>query len=302
MKFLKLLLATTVFTFIFTGCTEPRLPSYDLNIISPSFEEIYRYYSPKESETEKYRKINAVQYSELINEENINLIKSITVVDDALSDETAAEITAFCKEKNIPVFFLLKDIKSDILDSYDKAYCLTANYTYIGEKFAEKINEIWQTSLKDRNSDKIFTFTVIKPESFTDIYRDFYSRLIEYIELLGIPLQQLDEIFLTRGDVFSYCDNNKNTNEAFFILQSDYLSALTEAYQPAGDGVEILGIYFGVKNIYTDRAYMQLCFINYTEYFEARDEILTNIDNHTYPFENIKHSIIDKTIHIEPTI
>ncbi|MBQ3009336.1 MAG: hypothetical protein IJD80_07110, partial [Oscillospiraceae bacterium] len=145
-------------------------------------------------------------------------------------------------------------------------------------------------------------FSVIKTETLSPVYQAYYDRLLEYIELLGVPLQQQEEIFLTKGDVLNYCIDNKNKNEAFIILQSSYISAIAGNYEPAGEGVEILGIYFGVGNKYEEYPYIQLCFIDYTEYFDARDAIMENINNHAYPFDNLDYSIIDKTIFIEPKI
>ncbi len=302
MKFLRLLFTAGLLATIFTGCKEEELPRYDLNIISPSFREAYLHYNPHENENLQYELLFAADYSKVITEENRHLLESLTVVDDRISDETARELIRICQEENIPVFFFMKDISNEILSRYDKAFCLTADYTYIGEKFAEKINRMWREEIIDKNKDKIFQFSVIKTETLSPIYQEFYDRLLAYIELLGVPLQQQEEIFLTKGDVLDYCMKNQKSNEAYFILQSDYISALSEEYDPAKDGVEILGIYFGLKNIYEELPYMYLCFIDYTEYFNVRDTMLGNMDNHGYPFENIEHSVIDKTVYLEPVV
>ncbi len=302
MKFLKLLFRAAFCTILLSGCTQGEIPKYDLNIISPAFEKAYDHYEPTENETIKYELLSADKYAEVITEENIKLIKSITVADDSISDETVNELIEICRKQNIPIFFFMKDVNNEILADYDKAYCITANYTYIGEVFAEKINDMWENEIIDKNSDKIFSFSVIKTETLSPVYQAYYDRLLEYIELLGIPLSQLDEIFLTKGDVLSYCTENQKLNEAFFILQSDYISAVANDYEPAGDGVEILGIYFGVENKYADKDYMQLCFIDYTEFFRARDAIMENIENNIYPFKNLDYGIIEKTIYIEPVI
>ena len=96
--------------------------------------------------------------------------------------------------------------------------------------------------------------------------------------------------------------DNKKKNEAFFILDSNYLNVFPENYQPYGDGVEILGIEFGVENSYTDYPYMLLCFIDYTEYFDARDAIMANIQAKVYPFKELDYSIIDKYLYIPAII
>lgn len=302
MRFIKLLFALTLSAVIFSGCTQEKIPDYNLNIIAPSFEKAYEYYSPHSSETEKYELLSADMYAEIITDETLPFIKSVTIADDNISTETAQEIIDICKKENVPVFFLMASVDKQVLDSYDKAYCITADYTYIGEKFAEKIHEMWKEEIRDKNGDKIFTFSVIKTESLSPVYQAYHDRLLEYIELLGVPMQCLEEIFLTKGDVLNYCLENKKANEAFIIFQSDYISAIDGGYEPAGDGVEILGIYFGVENEYEASPYMKLCFIDYTKYFDAKDSIINNIDNKAYPFENLNYSIIGKTVYIEPVL
>ena len=302
MKFIKIIFTAVLTIIMMCGCKEQDIPDYNLNIISPSFYRVYDHYSVNESETNKYIKDTADKYSDYITEENIEYIDSVTVCDDNISAETAQAITDLCKSENIPVFFLMNDIDKSVLDSYDKVYCISADYTYIGEIFAEKINELWQNEIIDKNKDKIFTFSVVKPETLNNIYQKFYDALLHNIELLGVPLQQLEEIFLTKGDVLDYCKTNQKSNESFIILESGYMSVFPDYYEPSGDGIEIIGIYFGVENKYAEYPYIKACFIDYTEYFEARDLIKTNIDNKIYPFENIEHGIIDKNIYIQPVL
>ena len=291
----------TVF-MMFTACSEEEIPSYDLNIISPVFEQAYNHYSPDESETEKYVLSYASDYNQYMTEENLPYIETVTICDGSLTDEAAGEIISICKTENIPVFFLMSDVNPEILATYDKAFCISADYTYIGEIFAEKINSIWQNELIDKDGDKIFTFSVIKPETLTTIQQTFYDSMLKNIELLGIPLEQLEEIYLSKGDVLGYCTDNKKANEAFFILESNYLSVFPENYEPMGEGKEIIGIEFGTENIYKDYPYMLLCFIDYTEYFDARDAVMKNIENKVYPFKDLDYSIIDKNLYIQPVI
>jgi len=303
MRILKLLASFVLCTLLFTGCIEKEdIPDYNLNIIAPSFQTAYDYYKPSESDNIKYALRNADSYGEYLTEETMKDILSVTVCDANISTETAQAITDLCRTINVPVFFLMNDIDKSVLDSYDKCYCISADYTYIGEQFARKINEMWQNEIADKNGDQIFTFSVVKPETLNNIYQHFYDALLLNIELLGIPLQQLDEIFLTRGDVLTYCDDNKTKNESFIILDNDYLSVFPESYQPDSSGVEILGISFNTVNYYRDHPYMKLCFIDYTKYFEARDLLMNNIRNKIYPFENLDYNIIDKYIYIQPVI
>ncbi len=302
MKFFKILISFILCCTVLCGCTKEEIPSYDLYLISPSFYRIYDHYSVNESENAKYIKKSADSYAEYITEETIDYIESVTICDDNLSTEVAQAITDLCKAENIPVFFLMNDVDKAVMDSYDKVYCISADYTYIGEIFAEKINELWQNEIRDKNKDQIFTFSVVKPETLNNIYQKYYDALLRNIELLGIPLQQLEEIFLTKGDVLDYCMTNKAANESFIILESGYMSVFPDFYEPSGEGIEIIGIYFGVENIYEEYPYMKLCFIDYTKYFEARDSIMENIGNKDYPFKNLDYSIIDKNIYIQPVL
>lgn len=299
-------LASIILFFIFVlslcGCDKEEIITYDLNIISPSFENVYSHYIEQESDTEKYILSSASSYAEYLTEETLPVIESLTVCDENISQQIAQEIVDICNLYDIPVFFLMNDIPAETIDSYDKAFCITADYTYIGEIFAEKINLLWEDVIIDKDGDRIFTFSVVKPENLNNIQQSFYESLIKNIELLGIPLEQLEEIFLTKGDVLSYCTDNKKANEAFIILESNYLSVFPEGYEPYQDGIEILGIEFGVENIYADYPYMLLCFIDYTQYFDARDAVLANIDAKVYPFKNLEYNLIEKNIYIQPVI
>ena len=59
---------------------------------------------------------------------------------------------------------------------------------------------------------------------------------------------------------------------------------------------------FGVENEYTEYPYMLLCFINYTQYFDAKDAVMENINAKVYPFKDIEYNVIDKNIYIQPEI
>ena len=302
---MKKLFHLTLFIFLcfsFSACSQEEIIKYDLNIISPSFENVYNHYSVNESDSEKYVLSSASAYAELLTEETLPLIETITVCDESIDKETADAIVTIAKEINVPVFFLMNDIDREIMASYDKAFCISADYRYIGEMFATKINEIWKTGIVDKDGNQIFTFSVIQPETMNNIQQMFYDSMLKNIELLGIPLEQLDEIYLSKGDVLNYCMDNKKKNEAFFILESNYLNVFPDAYEPYGEGVEILGIEFGVENSYTAYPYMMMCFIDYTEYFDARNAIMANIDAKVYPFKNLDYSIIDKYLYIPATI
>ncbi len=302
MRYLKFLIPFLFLLIFFTGCNKEEVIKYNLNIISPTFEEIYEQYSLEENETNKYVLKSANEYSTILSNEILSSLESLTICDDDISEENVQEIINLCKSKNISVFFMMNDINKDILNTYDKAFCISANYTYIGEAFAGYIKNIWQNEIKDRDDNKIFTFSVIKPEKLSIVQQTFYESLLKNIELLGIPLQQLDEIFLSNGDIINYCEENKKLNEAFFILDSSSLILFPNNYTPYSDGIEILGMDFASHNNYSEFPYIKICLINYKDYFETRNIVLKNIQNKIYPFENLEFDVIDKTIYIKPII
>ncbi len=305
MKRLVSFLLIFIILLSFCGCNnenKEEIISYNLNIISPSFQKIHSHYAPSASDSDKYVIASALSYPVYLTDERMPVLKSVTICDDSISGETAQEIINICKQHNVPVFFLMNDIPQEIIESYDKAFCVSADYTYIGEIFAEKINLLWEDTIIDKDGNRIFSFSVIKPETLNGVQQSFYDSLLKNIELLGIPLEQLEEIYLSKGDVLNYCNDNKKKNEAFIVLESNYLPVFPEQYTPHKNGNEILGIEFGVENEYVNYPYMLLCFIDYTQYFDAKDAIMNNIEAKVYPFKNLEYSIIDKNIYIQPVI
>lgn len=302
MKPIKLASLLLLSVIIFAGCSKEKPVKYNITTFSPTFEDVYNYYLPSQSDTDKYMLGTSQERQDYFSDEVMSQLKSITVCDNNMSNEDAALLIELAKGKNIPIFFIFDDISSEITAQYDKAYCISADYTYIGEKFAEKILEMWKNEIKDRDGNQIFTFSVINPETLTTSQQNFYDSLLKNIELLGIPLEQLDEIFLSGGDVLEYCEDNKKANETFILLDSSYLRTARDGYKPYSDGVEIIGIDYGTENIYADYPFIKICFIDYLEYFRARDLILENIAERKYPFENITYSILDKNIYIEPVL
>ena len=295
----RILIFTLTFIFM-TSCREEE-EKYGLNIISPSFQQVYDSISAGES-GDKSVLAPASDYRQALNDETIKSIESVTVRDDNISTETAREIIRICKKENIPVFFLMNNIDSRTLDRYDKAFSISADYEYFGELFARKIHEMWLENITDKNGDQIFNFTVIKPENISAVQQIFYDSLLKNIELLGVPLERLDEVTLSAREAGAYCNENKDANEGFVILDNRMLEAACREYQPFGENVEITGISFGLENTLSRYGFAKVCFVNYNEYFSARDFVMENIRNNEYPFKDINYSISGKSVYIEPTI
>ena len=298
MKPFKIFFAIILVCFMFVGCKEKE-PTYDTVIFSHDEITVYNKFSDKDSDTQKYILLDEGQLFTEIDNDILSHSDSITIFSHNIDDESARWLTNYCKKKNIPVFFLNSDIDDDIINGYDKAFNIKTDYVYAGEVFARHVKEIWEDTLVDNNGDRIFCFAVITPEEIPDDYQTFYDSFLKYIELLGIPLEQKDMIFLSRGDVLEYCHENQGDCEAFIILSQEYLSLLYLEYEPYGEGVEILGMSVGNK-IAND--FMHVCFIDYNEFFAAKDIILQNIKNKVYPFTDFNYSFIDKDIYIEPVV
>ncbi|MEG2193088.1 MAG: hypothetical protein RRX95_07420, partial [Oscillospiraceae bacterium] len=156
--------------------------------------------------------------------------------------------------------------------------------------------------IKDRDKNLIFAFSVIIPETFTDSQQKFYDSLIKNIELLGVPIEKLDEAVLGEENFLQYLKENRKASESFILIDSSFLSLAKEEYEPYGEGVEVLGIDYGTGNTYVDTPCIKICFIDYLEYFKTKDLIFSNIKEKIYPFENLTHNVIDKSIFIEPVI
>lgn len=300
MKFFGRILIFTLTVIFMTSCREKE-EKYGLNIISPSFQQVYDSISTGES-GDKSVLAPASDYRQALNDETIKSIESVTVRDDNISTETAREIIRICEKENIPVFFLMNNIDSRTLDRYDKAFSISADYEYFGELFARKIHEMWLENITDKNGDQIFNFTVIKPENISAVQQIFYDSLLKNIELLGVPLERLDEVTLSAREAGAYCNENKDANEGFVILDNRMLEAACREYQPFGENVEITGISFGLENTLSRYSFAKVCFVNYNEYFSARNFIMENIRNNEYPFKDINYSISGKSVYIEPTI
>ena len=284
MKVFGRILIFTLTVIFMTSCREKE-EKYGLNIISPSFQQVYDSISAGES-GDKSVLAPASDYRQALNDETIKSIESVTVRDDNISTETAREIIRICEKENIPVFFLMNNIDSRTLDRYDKAFSISADYEYFGELFARKIHEMWLENITDKNGDQIFNFTVIKPENISAVQQIFYDSLLKNIELLGVPLERLDEVTLSAREAGAYCNENKDANEGFVILDNRMLEAACREYQPFGENVEITGISFGLENTLSRYGFAKVCFVNYNE----------------YPFKDINYSISGKSVYIEPTI
>ncbi len=303
MKIIKLFVLAVITALMLTSCNQKEeVIKYNLTSICPNHPEILDEYKTSENDENHYGSFSVGELLEELTDEKISEIKSLTIYEEEYSDEVCAQIIEKCSKVNIPVFFLGGTVDLDIISQYDKAFSVTLDYTYLGELYATKINQMWKTQIADRNGDQIFTFSVIKPENISNDLILFNDSLLKNIELLGMPMEKLDEATGTPEEILIYCKDNKYNNEAYIIIDSTCLSAISEGYPPVGEGVEILGIESGFSNNFSADPTIEVCFVNYADYFVAKDKILSNIEMKNYPFENFDYTYINKTVFLRPEI
>lgn len=295
-----------VLLLCFTACEEKEvIPKYNMTICDSSFSQIFSALEPTISaenkvEMQNFAEINILDFIASSCDENV---LSITIYSESLTLENVSGIIAFVKEKNVPVIFACQDVPTEALNVYDKAFCVTTNYVFVAESFAAKVLTLWKEgTIRDRDENKIFAFSVLKDETSPGYLSVFYENLVSMIEIYGIPVQLNEEFFPSLDEISGYLESSKASNEAFFIFSGDMLERAKAEYAPVGEGVELLSIYRGTENIYSDFTSGQVCFIDYNQYFQAVAEILANYTEHEYPLSELSFPVTDKTVYILPKI
>ena len=116
-------------SFSLYGCSQKEeIPHYNLNLISPSLADVHSHYATKAADDEKYILTSSLSYEEYLTEERMPVLNSLTICDENLTNETAQEIINICSQYDTPVFFLMNDVPQEILQSYDKAFCIFIPY------------------------------------------------------------------------------------------------------------------------------------------------------------------------------
>ena len=298
MKKFKIFMALLFACFIFSGCKE-KGPTYDTIIFYHDDITVYHKFSSGESENEKYFLLEEGRGITDFDRDKLSHSDSLTIFATDIPADDAEWAVKYCDRKNIPVFFMNCEVDKELIDSYDKAFCIKTDFLYAGEVFANHIKDIWKEGLSDNDENQIFSFAVITPETVPADYQAFYDSFLKEIELIGIPLEQKDMIFLSRGDVLPYCNENQGECEAFILLSQEYLALAYQEYEPYGEGVEILGMSMGN---HISNEFINTCYIDFADYFLARNIVLNNIKNKLYPFTDFDYSFIDKNIYIQPVI
>ncbi|MBE6887405.1 MAG: hypothetical protein E7484_03175 [Ruminococcaceae bacterium] len=302
----KLIILLFSLIFIFSGCSTNEQPVYDLAVCNTEMTEFAEYLKGFESENYKLEKIEFSQ--EKLTEftaalkENTDGLNSITFYGEGIDEELAASLIKFAKQINIPVTFAFSDISTETLTVYDKAFCITTNYTHAAEITAVKLKQLWSEGIiADSNEDQIFSFSIIKEESETDNLESYCNTLIAGIELYGIPMQINSTVSPADiADAQNLADL-KVENEGIIVISPDVLPVVSQ-YATESENVEIITIQQGIENSFADSAYDVNCFINYKDYKLAADEIIANFNNRQYPLIESSFHVKDRTVFIPATI
>ena len=294
-------------TLLFYGCSEKEeIVQYDLAICDVAMIEMCEYLNGFQAEN--YHVIETEFSSEHIDEiistlsENSDGLNSITLYSENITDETVLKFIDFVKTEQLPVTFAFSDVSNETLKSYDKAFCITTNYTHAAEITAEKIKQLWtENTIIDADSNKIFTFAVVKNEDLSPKIQAFYETVIAGIELYGVPMQINGDISpeeVISGE--SLVALNKS-NEALIVIDKSAAEYISD-YTPYSSGVELITITENYSNTLTDCSYTLNCFIDYTLYKQAADEIVRNFNNRQYPLIEMSFPCMERTVFIPANI
>lgn len=300
-KITALIIAIMVCIFC-TACSknEEENTKYNLIIISPEYIKVSEKIESNLSDDELLYCDNPYELIETIDDDVLKTLKSITIFSQNYSQEFTENVINKCKKNNIPVFFMFGNVDNSVLDSYDKAFCISTDFTYIGEDYAEKIHSMWKDTIYDRDKNKILSLSFVYTDEISQNVSDFSESLFYNLELLGIPTDKHTDITGDAETVLAYCKENSSKNEVYIILSQELLPLFHDNYPPVSDGVELLGLLEDFDNNYIDDNTFSLCFLDYQDFFNAKNSIMTNIENRKYPFENFEYLLIDKTAYIQP--
>ena len=289
------------------GCSEKEeIVQYDLAIVDTDMSEMCEYLNSFENENYTVMEtefssghidiiISALKtYSEGLN--------SITIYSKNTTEETAQKFIEFVKTKELPVTFAFSNVSTDVLNSYDKAFCITTNYTHAAEITAEKIKALWADgTIIDADDNMIFTFASVKKEELSADMQAFFDTLIAGIELYGVPMQINSDISpdeVVSGESLVALNE---ANEALIVVDKSAASYISQ-YTPYSNGIEIITFTENCENSLADSSFVLHCFLDYTKYKQAADEIVENFNNRQYPLLDISFPVIDRTIFIPATV
>ena len=302
----RLISVIFILAFCFTGCSKEDIIKYDLVLYDDSLSAVGEYLNSFENEhfvAEEFdfETADIAEYF-AAGEELEDKVNSITLYSNVISDDAANSVINFAENINVPVIFSIADINEDILNSYDKAFSIKTDYSHAAEITAEKITDCWkENDIIDSDENLIFKFAVVKDENLSDDMQDFHDTLIADIELYGIPMQLSETVFAEDISSAEALEELKSENEGIIVI-SDSVLAYVEDYSSEGDGIEIIVITNNTKNDFSSDSSVLNCFVDYTLYKNAADELLSNYNSREYLLSDFSFPYIDKTIYISATV
>ncbi len=302
----RLISVLLAIAFVFSGCSKEEVIRYDLVIYDNSLSEVGEFLNSFENEnyvveTVDFSSFNATEFL-AIYKENIKSVNSITIYSENISDETADEFISFAEDAKIPVIFSIADMSDEMLDSYDKAFSIKTDYTHAAEMAAEKMTEYWKKHIiLDSDDNLIFKFAVVKDAELSADMQSFLDTLIADIELYGIPMQLSETVISDDISSAEDLEGLKLENEGIIVI-SDAVLPLIAEYSSENDGVEIITVTNNTENNFSGDFTVLNCFVDYTQYKKAADELIINYNNRDYLLNGLSFPYIEKTIFIPATV
>ena len=288
------------------GCSKKEVVKYDLIVCDNALTTIGSYMDSFKGDAVRveHTDFTADHISGLLVslEESDDVVNSITVYSENITEDVSGELIAFASEENIPVIFAIGEIPQEILASYDKAFSINTNYTHAAEITAEKMTDYWNDDIIiDRDGNYIFKFAVVKDEELSADMQAFHDTIIDRIELYGIPMQLTETVDAEDIGDAEDLEEIKENNEGIIVVSTSLISVLEE-YSAEGDGVEVITITQNNENIFSSKFSVLNCFVDYRQYKKAADELIDNYNNRNYMLEDFSFPYIDKTIYIPATV
>ncbi len=285
------------------GCTkEEDFVQYDLAVCDSDISEMCIYLNGFENENFEVMETEfSSEHLDIIIKAlktSSNGLNSITLYSKNISEETAKQFIDFAKTKEISVTFAMTDISDEILHEYDKAFCISTNYSHAAEELALKVDNLWENNtIIDIDENKIFSFSVINDNEKSAVDEHFYNCLVDNMELYGIPMQINNTLTVADLDNEDVLSSLRSNNEAFIVL-ADELIPYYEQYSPAGEGKELISLQEGIENNVSDYPYVISCFIDYKNYKLAADEIIDGYNQKKFPLDSVTFPFINRTVYI----
>ncbi len=298
MKKLYFLILSLILTFTFTSCKEQEDVSYNLAFINSNDSAIAQYANTLENYiTIDLYLMQTSPFEYLSNTEDLSSIENIIIFDETINDILATDILELIKPYDIPVSFAFANINEETLNSYDKAYNFEIDYTYMGEVLAEIADNLWTNIGVDSNSSKLLEFSSVGYNNQNENEKTLYSSFVRNIELLGIPYSIIDEQYVTVSSDATTILAEATKSEVILILDNNLLNYVTPNYT---NSAPLISWNFSTVNPYSENA--NILFVDYTNIFTTSEKIFENIENASYPFEDISLYIKGKTIYLSPKI